>query len=71
MGKPYLELSYLQVGLAALLILINGAVSVLAQARSGAPALARRGLHGGPACCSSGLCWNGSSGWTAGTSCWR
>jgi putative ABC transport system permease protein len=29
MGKPYLELSYFQVGLAALLILINGAVSVL------------------------------------------
>ena len=29
MGKPYLELSYFQVALAALLILINGAVSVL------------------------------------------
>jgi putative ABC transport system permease protein len=29
MAKPYVELSYLQVGLAALLILINGAVSVL------------------------------------------
>ena len=29
MNKPYLELSYLQVGLAALLILINGALSVL------------------------------------------
>jgi putative ABC transport system permease protein len=29
MGRPYLELSYLQVGLAALLILINGAISVL------------------------------------------
>jgi putative ABC transport system permease protein len=29
MGKPDLELSYLQVGLAALLILINGAISVL------------------------------------------
>jgi putative ABC transport system ATP-binding protein len=29
MGKPYLELSYTQVGLAALLILINGAISVL------------------------------------------
>jgi putative ABC transport system permease protein len=29
MGKPYIELSYLQVGLAALLIVINGAISVL------------------------------------------
>jgi putative ABC transport system permease protein len=29
MGKPYLELSYLQVALAALLIVINGALSVL------------------------------------------
>ncbi len=29
MNKPYLELSYLQVGLAALLILINGAFSML------------------------------------------
>ena len=29
MNKPYIELSYFQVGLAALLILINGAVSVL------------------------------------------
>src|SRR5271166_1482015 len=29
MGKPYLELSYFQVALAALLILINGAISVL------------------------------------------
>jgi putative ABC transport system permease protein len=29
MNKPYLELSYFQVGLAALLILINGALSVL------------------------------------------
>ena len=29
MDKPYLELSYFQVVLAALLILINGAVSVL------------------------------------------
>jgi putative ABC transport system permease protein len=29
MGKPYIELSYFQVGLAALLILINGAISVL------------------------------------------
>jgi putative ABC transport system permease protein len=29
MNKPYLELSYLQVGLAALLVLINGAVSLL------------------------------------------
>jgi putative ABC transport system permease protein len=29
LGKPYLELSYVQVGLAALLILINGAASVL------------------------------------------
>ena len=29
MDKPYLELSYTQVGLAALLILINGAVSVV------------------------------------------
>jgi putative ABC transport system permease protein len=28
-NKPYLELSYLQVGIAALLILINGALSVL------------------------------------------
>ena len=29
MTKPYIELSYFQVALAALLILINGAVSVL------------------------------------------
>ena len=29
MGKPYLELSYFQVALAALLILINGVISVL------------------------------------------
>ena len=29
MGKPYLELSYFQVSLAALLIVINGAISVL------------------------------------------
>ena len=29
LGKSYIELSYLQVGLAALLIVINGAVSVL------------------------------------------
>jgi putative ABC transport system permease protein len=29
MGQPYLELSYFQVGLAALLIVINGAISVL------------------------------------------
>jgi putative ABC transport system permease protein len=29
MGQPYLELSYTQVGLAALLIVINGAISVL------------------------------------------
>jgi putative ABC transport system permease protein len=29
MGKPYLELTYFQVGLAAMLILINGAASVL------------------------------------------
>src|SRR5262249_39807511 len=29
MTKPYIELSYFQVGLAALLILINGAISVL------------------------------------------
>jgi len=28
-GRPYLELTYLQVGFAALLILINGAISVL------------------------------------------
>ena len=44
MSTPYLELSYVQVGLAALLILINGALSVLLEARPRAPAFARRGF---------------------------
>ena len=46
MSRSYIELSYFQVALAALLILINGAISVLLEARARAPAAPGRRLHG-------------------------
>ena len=61
MRPPALELSYIQVGLAALLILINGGISVLLSLNLG------RQLLGPPSppwssSCSSGSYWSGSSG---------
>ena len=46
MHKPYIELSYFQVALAALLILINGLISVLLKLDLERTALDRRSLHG-------------------------